>query len=739
MKTPRFLLGAALVFWGWQTGFLVPGIVMALVLEASRFVKMRWELSDDDFARIWTFCALLVFGATIYAFTNSSGPGAFKNLFADPNAGTEQSAGVTTIQTGLSLIRWLPMLFILFVAAQAYSTRQEIPLHVISLILQRRWKKAKRLGQSPPSRGMDVAWPYFVMTLLAASIHPYENYSYLAGVSVLIAWALWPRRSRRTGIVAWACTFIAVAGFGFYAQRGIIRLQQYLGSVNAQWIANWLMSRRQTDASQSRTHIGQIGRIQNSPRIVIRLWPQAGEPPVYLREASYRQYHWTTWAAETRTNDYEVITSEKDETSWQLALGKTNSARAHIACYLDGRAQSGNALGLLPLPTGSVRLEKLGAYILQKNNLGTVIAEGRGLEQFDALYGPGATIDSRADTNPVPPLAQNTTNWNYDDWSAFVQKIEPDWKRSTTNLDLDVSRREIPALEQVVAELHLRGKSRDEVMQAIAAYFTDKFTYRSWTGAERLTRTNETPLGHFLLSTHAGHCEYFATAAVLLLREVGIPARYAVGYMVHEKSGSEYVVRQRDAHAWCLVWNEQAKTWEDYDVTPPSWIAEESRRSSMVWLSDAWSWMKFQLAKLRWGQTHLREYILIGLVPVLGLLLFQIIRHQRRQRLGKGAAAKRFIAWPGLDSEFYEIEKQLIRRGITRGANEPLADWLERAAESPSLADLEAPLRALLRLHYQYRFDPNGLSDIEREELRRRCRELLAQFEQRRAENVSTR
>ena len=62
-------------------------------------------------------------------------------------------------------------------------------------------------------------------------------------------------------------------------------------------------------------------------------------------------------------------------------------------------------------------------------------------------------------------------------------------------------------------------------------------------------------MSRFLLRTRSGHCEYFATATVLLLRQLGIPARYAVGYAVHEATGRKYVVRQRDAHAWCLVWN----------------------------------------------------------------------------------------------------------------------------------------------------------------------------------------
>jgi hypothetical protein len=111
-----------------------------------------------------------------------------------------------------------------------------------------------------------------------------------------------------------------------------------------------------------------------------------------------------------------------------------------------------------------------------------------------------------------------------------------------------------------------------------------------------------------------------------------MPARYAVGYYVHETAGHGYVVRERDAHAWCLVWN--GKTWEDFDTTPASWVGKEGKRArAMQWFSDFWSWVGFQFAKFRWGQSNLRQYILWALVPVLALLLYQIIfRHRRRRR-----------------------------------------------------------------------------------------------------------
>jgi hypothetical protein len=215
---------------------------------------------------------------------------------------------------------------------------------------------------------------------------------------------------------------------------------------------------------------------------------------------------------------------------------------------------------------------------------------------------------------------------------------------------------------------------------------------------------------------------------VLLVRELNIPARYAVGYAVHETSGAGYVVRDRDAHAWCLVWNRQAQTWEDFDTTPASWVDVEGRRASALQrFSDFWSWVGLQISKFRWGQTEWRRYFLWALVPVLALLLYQILfrRGRKRQRRKPGQAMDPAMIWPGLDSEFYLLEKRLAEQGAARQPGETLAAWLERALSQPALARLREPLQELLRLHYRHRFDPRGLSPEERETLRREAKICL--------------
>jgi hypothetical protein len=697
LKTPPLLLGAALVFWGWQSDLLPAGVVMGVILESARFVRARWDLSDDDFRRILTFCTLLTFAAVVYAFTSNEQGGGLGGLFHGPAAA--RNAGIATVRTYTAFFRWQPMILFLFVAAQIFSTREKIPLFKIS-----RWLSRQKRAGNAPAGNMNVSYPYFILCLFSASFHAGNGgLSFFLGQSALVVWALWRFRPRRSGIVAWALAAAAVVGLGFFSQRGINALQQFAESHDVQWLSRF--ARQRADPLQNTTAIGRIGELELSDRIVIRLQTEnGGSPPAYLREASYRIYHFQneSWFAGGPRSDFDSISPETNQTTWVL-LQKSGTASVNIACYLDDWSQGLSVPeGLLPLPSGSSQLENLPAVMLEINKHGAVLAAGPGLVIFDAHYGPGATIDSA-----------------------------PDITRTETNLDFLVPSNEIPALDSVISEMKISGTNEEQKLLAVQNFFSGKFTYSVWQGKDKLATTNETPLARFLLTSRSGHCEYFATATVLLLRELGIPARYAVGYYVHEKSGGGYVVRERDAHAWCLVWDTQTQTWKDFDTTPGSWVGIEGKRApAMQWLSDFGSWIGFQIAKFRWGQSNLREYIFWGLIPVLALLLYQIIfrRGRRRQtppETGKSADA---ISWPGLDSEFYQLERKLATLGSTRQPGEPLSGWLARAVADPRLAAVKNSLEILLRLHYRHRFDPQGLNATDRETLKRESKICLTRL-----------
>ncbi len=78
------------------------------------------------------------------------------------------------------------------------------------------------------------------------------------------------------------------------------------------------------------------------------------------------------------------------------------------------------------------------------------------------------------------------------------------------------------------------------------------------------------PIEAFLLGELEGHCEYFASAMVILARSQGLPARLVNGFAggVRNELGGFIEVTQADAHAWVEVHFEKAG-WVRFDPTPP--------------------------------------------------------------------------------------------------------------------------------------------------------------------------
>lgn len=78
---------------------------------------------------------------------------------------------------------------------------------------------------------------------------------------------------------------------------------------------------------------------------------------------------------------------------------------------------------------------------------------------------------------------------------------------------------------------------------------------------------NETA-DEFWFDRKAGFCEHIASAFVVLMRALDIPARIVTGYQGGELNGVDgyWVLRQADAHAWAEVW-EAGKGWTRVDPT----------------------------------------------------------------------------------------------------------------------------------------------------------------------------
>ena len=71
----------------------------------------------------------------------------------------------------------------------------------------------------------------------------------------------------------------------------------------------------------------------------------------------------------------------------------------------------------------------------------------------------------------------------------------------------------------------------------------------------------------FLNDSDTGYCVHFATAATVLLRAAGIPARYVEGHMVSTRENKTVAVLGEDAHAWTEYWVPGAG-WQLLEATP---------------------------------------------------------------------------------------------------------------------------------------------------------------------------
>ena len=230
------------------------------------------------------------------------------------------------------------------------------------------------------------------------------------------------------------------------------------------------------------------------------------------------------------------------------------------------------------------------------------------------------------------------------------------------------------------------------------------------------------PVLDFLAHRRAAHCEYFASAAVLLLRALEIPSRYVVGFSAHEPAGAQaLMVRQQDAHAWCESWIE-GRGWITVEATPPEGRPEESSARASG-LRRAWEWTHDTalligdwLAALSWLQ--LAAFLTALAVPVIILLWLRERLARRRTR----KEAPRNYAAPGPVLAALAVRfENLLRRG---GRACPLQrTWGEFAASlerEPQAAKPSFDLRrvqAFVASYNQVRFgrpdDPAGLARLE--------------------------
>ncbi|MGZ8941105.1 MAG: transglutaminase-like domain-containing protein, partial [Limisphaerales bacterium] len=433
--------------------------------------------------------------------------------------------------------QWLPLIFYPMALGYFFGIREGVPIKTFSWFMRRK-------GTADANRPIAFGWVYFVVCLISAGATNFRDVGYYLGFATLSGWALWTVRPRRIPSWAWVSVFLTIAGAGFYGQSRMQELQAYFEEKASEMFVKF--GRKEFDPSQTRTSMGRIGSLKQSSRVVLKVKPELGPMPERLRQSTYVGFDGTVWRANQRS--FESVVVEPDLTTWTLMTNVNTDAAVRIVERVNRRS------ALLSVPLGTVKFRDLA--------VGTVETNGHA-------------------------VVRTTENPGLLDYSAHYGKVFPELP--AFEFDYRVPPEEMAAITTIAEEMNIGSLSDIEKTQAIVDFFQDKFRYTTYQTARRLGLHAMTPLSEFLTKTRAGHCEYFASATVLLLRHLKVPARYATGYAVPQDSMEDdfHIVRERHGHAWALAYIDGE--WVEVDSTPAGW--EQAEREEFPFyqdLKDSW-------------------------------------------------------------------------------------------------------------------------------------------------------
>jgi transglutaminase-like putative cysteine protease len=307
-----------------------------------------------------------------------------------------------------------------------------------------------------------------------------------------------------------------------------------------------------TTGFSDRVDLGTIGSVKQDPQIVMRVelpdHPAVGKDHFYLRGLAYDQYNGRSWShSGTRQRSLNLV---DDGTFLVRPAGSHPSARLSETIRQD------------------ILLETLDTSVLFAAPFAELVSGEFPAVQVDTMSGihlpfPPSSRIRYSVTSHVPQLVANERTASilaYSDSIRFHYLQVPMGLEQVADLAHRVTQQAATPFEQT---------------QAVLQHLLENYRY----SLETETATLNHPLDEFLFTRKTGYCEHYATAMVVMLRTVGIPARLVTGFLATEwnEYGGYFTVRQRDAHAWVEVYFPQSG-WITMDPTPTVSAAVASSR-----------------------------------------------------------------------------------------------------------------------------------------------------------------
>jgi transglutaminase-like putative cysteine protease len=240
---------------------------------------------------------------------------------------------------------------------------------------------------------------------------------------------------------------------------------------------------------------------------------------------------------------------------------------------------------------------------------------------------------------------------------------------------LDVPSDIDPRVRQLARRITAQAPNAADKIEAIVTYLMTHNKY-----ARTTRRGRGDPVSSFLLERKAAHCEYFASAATLLLRCADIPARYATGFLAHETEGDITTVRQRDAHAWTEAYV-SGLGWIVVDATPAD--GTPAAEPPVSWFQRKWEALQDRFAHWRESIGGVSRPQLFGFISLVALIgLWERWRQARKRKLQE-TALHEYATPAELAALATRFETLLKQQHIVLPQGTPWSEYFEDERTAP--------------------------------------------------------